>query len=327
MIDPTQPILLVGAGAMALEYARVLDVLDLPVTAFGRGTVSAEKFAGVTGITPTTGTLAAQIEETPDLPRQAIVAVNAMYLTDVVEELAGAGVQRLLVEKPAALDGAELARLNLVVQQTGADIRLAYNRRFLPSVLAASAMVEADGGVLSAKVDFSEPSRRIASFDKPQRELDTWFYGNSTHVVDLAVHFVGPCVEAHGQVAGEVAWHPAGGVFAGHARGASGALLSWHANWMGPGRWGLEIVTPQRRLVMQPLEQLRVQDHDSFVEHTIELDSDQEGGLKPGLLGQVRAFLFGESDDRLPSLAEHTNHWPLYETIRTGGSWAAKGTA
>ncbi len=312
------PLLLVGAGAMAREYSKVLTTLDRPHRVLGRGAENARRFEDATGIHVGTGELDAQLAAFGELPGDAIVAANAMHLTEVTSQLALAGVGRILVEKPAALDGDELADLLDIVERTGVEIRIGYNRRYLPSVIRAREMVSEDGGVLSVTFDFSEPSRRIAALDKPQRELDTWFYGNSTHVVDLALHFAGDCESFAGEVAGGVSWHPGAGVFVGHARAQSGALVSWHADWMGPGRWGMQVVTPQRRLILQPLERLRVQDHDSFAEHEIELDYELDMGCKPGLVGQVRAFLFGYGQEHLPELSEHSARWPVYETIRTG---------
>lgn len=313
------PVMLVGAGAMALAYSRVLAATGRRHLVVGRGESSASAFADATGITPSTGPLDRQLRDVTELPDTAIVAVNAMYLTDVAEQLADAGVARLLLEKPAALDDDELGRLRSIERTTGVEIRVGYNRRFLPSVRAARAMVDEDGGVVSVKFDFSEPSRAIAQLDKPTRELDTWFYGNSSHVVDLALHFSGPFSVADGTIAGGVSWHDAAGVFVGHARSAAGALISWHANWIGPGRWGLEVITAERRLIMQPLEQLRVQTHDGFAEHPIDLDARAEDGLKPGLLGQVIAFLDGVDEHLLPRLDEVVRMRPSLELIRTGG--------
>lgn len=316
-----EPVVLIGAGGMAVEYSKVLSALGRAHLVLGRGEASARAFAAATGVTPTTGPLREQLEGLDTLHATAIVAVNAMYLADVTAQLARAGVSRMLVEKPAALDTAELAELVGVADAMSAEIRIGYNRRFMASVLAAREMIDDDGGVLSVKFDFSEPSRRIATLDKPQRELDTWMYGNSSHVIDLALHLVGDIRDVHGDVAGGVSWHRAGGVFVGHGRAASGALVSWHANWVGPGRWGLEVITPERRLILQPLERLRVQDHSSFDERPVDLDLALDTEFKPGLMRQVRAFLTGDGDEHLADLAEHASMWPVYEAIRTGTTY------
>ena len=311
------PVLLVGAGAMAVEYARVLTHLGEEVVCVGRGPESAASFEVATGIPVGTGPLVSQLGEMRAVPERAIVAVNAMHLTDVTVALLAAGVQRVLVEKPGALDTDEMERLAGAAVAASADVRIGFNRRYLPSVVRARTMIAEDGGPLSVKFDFSEPSRRIAQLSKPERELRTWFYGNSLHVVDLAVHLGGGFDAVSGRTTGSVSWHPDGAVFVGHARLTGGGSASWHANWTGPGRWGLEGVTAERRLILQPLEQLRVQDHGSFAEHDIELDTEV-AGLKPGLLGQTHAFLTGSGADALATVAEQSANWPVYDAIRVG---------
>lgn len=319
----TREILLVGAGNMALAYAKVLQSLNLVPVVVGRGQASATAFATATGIMPGTGPIAAQVGALATVPDTAIVTVNAMHLAGVTAELVQLGVRRILVEKPAALDLAEMNALLAVVTAAGAEVYLGYNRRFMASVLRANEIIAQDGGVLSVKFDFSEPSRRIGALGKPQRELDTWFMGNSSHVLDLAFHFFGAPSLLQAQTANEVSWHKTAGVFVGHARNAAGALMSWHANWVSPGRWGLEVLTPENRLIFQPLEKLRIQSHRSFEEVPEVLDDALDLEFKPGLMKQVRAFLYGEAADRLPRLEDHAKSMQAYEAIRTGAGFGA----
>lgn len=322
MTEINDEILLVGAGKMAIEYAKAFSLLDIKPIVMGRGPASAAEFSKQTGITPSVGSLEDQFAALGRVPLTACVTVNAQYLAAVTTQLVKLGVKRLLVEKPAALDTDEMGTLVKAVEAAGAKVFLGYNRRFMSSVLRAKEMVKEDGGILSVKFDFSEPARRIAQLNKPQRELDTWFYGNSSHVVDLAFHFFGEPVIISGEVSGGVSWHPAAGVFSGHGRNADGALLGWHANWMAPGRWGLEVMTLERRLILQPLEKLRVQSQAGFDEISVDLDDADDKACKPGLLKQIRAFLFGEAGSLLPELRDHARYMEFYEIVRTGGSSA-----
>ena len=116
---------------------------------------------------------------------------------------------------------------------------------------------------------------------------------------------MGPIETVDGLTGGGVDWHSPPRFRRPWSR-HSGALVSWHANWMGPGRWGVQVITPERRLILAPIEQLRVQDHGSFAEHPIEIDTSSDGGCKPGLLGRVTAFLTGAGIERLPTLDERT---------------------
>jgi predicted dehydrogenase len=323
MTRQNDEILLIGAGAMAIEYAKILKDLGLPLRVLGRGAASAAAFHAATGIAASSGALSDQLAALDSVPERAIVTVNAQNLAEVSAFLIQAGVRRLLVEKPAVLDLNELAQLQKVVAAQSADLRIAYNRRFMASALKASALIAEDGGVLSVKCDFTEASRRIEALNKPRRELETWFYGNSTHVLDLAFHLFGPPSALSATVAGSMPWHPAAAVFVGHGQNATGGLISWHANWAAPGRWGVEVMTAHRRLILQPMEKLRVQEQGSFAETEVALDETEDLRYKPGLLRQLRAFLYGEDDGRLPDLAEHARKMAFYEVIRTGGDYRA----
>src|SRR5690349_13643976 len=129
----SEPILLVGAGAMAIQYARVLEAMGREFAVLGRGQESADAFHAETGVTPTTGALDEQLTNLAAVPDEAIITVNAMHLAEVTVAVARAGAKRILVEKPAALDAAEVQSLLDVAAETGAEIRVAYNRRFLAS--------------------------------------------------------------------------------------------------------------------------------------------------------------------------------------------------
>ncbi|WP_107498424.1 Gfo/Idh/MocA family oxidoreductase [Thalassobius sp. I31.1] len=320
-------VLLVGAGGMAQAYAAVLTSMGVTPRVLGRSPASAAAFEAATGLTPGTGDLVTQLEGV-DPNATAIVTVNAHALAEVTQTLMRHGIKRLMVEKPAALDMEEMASLQSVATAVGAEVYVAYNRRFLSSVIEADRLIDLDGGIVSVKFDFSEPTRKIGALGKPERELSTWFYGNSTHVIDLAFHFFGPpdTLEAHVAAQGGIDWHPQAGVFTGFGASEDGATIAWHSNWVSPGRWGLEVLTRERRIIMQPLEKLRIQTHDSFAEidHVIEDACDQSS--KPGLLRQTTAFLTGADEQRLVSLEAHGANMVFYEAIRNGTSYTKAKT-
>lgn len=318
-VSPQSPILLVGAGLMCQAYAKVLQALGVDFHTLGRGAKSAAAFEAATGAPAGTGRLEDQLAAFHTVPETAIVGVNAMYLADVAKILMDHGVKRLLLEKPGALDLAEMADLDNAIGTASAEIYVGYNRRFMASTLKAQEIIAKDGGVQSLKFDFSEPSRRIARLDKPERELDTWFYGNSSHVVDLAFHLFGDPVSLDARVKGALDWHPVGAQFAGAGENASGALIAWHANWDGPGRWGLEVMSKEHRIIMQPLEKVVLQTHESFAEVPCEIDDAEDLQYKPGLKKQVERFLFGTGPDVLSTLSEHHARMNYYELIRSGG--------
>jgi predicted dehydrogenase len=69
------------------------------------------------------------------------------------------GATAILVEKPGAMD--LNAMRELAEADIGRRIRVAYNRRFLPSVQKANALIENDGGIQSLHFEFTELPDRI----------------------------------------------------------------------------------------------------------------------------------------------------------------------
>lgn len=314
-------VLLVGAGPMAQAYAQVLKSLGTRFAVAGRGAASAQAFEAATGFRAGTGALDAQLQALPRPLGKAVVAVSAANLTETTLALIEAGARDLLVEKPAGLTPAEVARLADAARAAKAHVAIAYNRRFYAATRAARAMIAEDGGPLSVKFDFTEATRRIEALRKDPRELAAWFYGNSTHVVDLAFHLAGEPEWLEADSEGGLAWHPAGAVFAGHGRTRRGALASWHADWLAPGRWGVEVMTARRRLVLQPMEELFVQVHGSFALAPAEIDYAIDKAFKPGLHAQVAAWLDATEPESFLLVEEHAARFAWFKTVLEGGSY------
>ena len=281
---------------MAQEYARVLKGLNLPFEVIGRGAESADEFEKVTGQRVRTGGLTDALRAS-EAPKRAIIAVGVEQLASIATELICVGVKRILVEKPAGLDLAEIESLNRVAVQYEASVLLAYNRRFYGSVKQLRECILRDGGVLSAQFEFTEWSHMIAPLEKGAGVKERWLLGNSTHVIDLAFHLIGRPVDWKCWHAGSIDWHPAAARFAGAGITEHDVMFSYLADWQAPGRWGAEFLTAKRRLILRPMEQLQVTPLGSVMIQAMEpLDSlDQD--YKPGLYRQTEAFI--EGDDLL----------------------------
>ncbi|MGE4430282.1 MAG: Gfo/Idh/MocA family protein [Sphingobium sp.] len=318
MPDQLTPLLLVGTGAMAGAYAKVLKAIGQPFVAAGRGSERAEAFAREWDVETGHGPLIEQLGRFQSIPDTAIVAVSATNLAEVTKELIAAGVGRLLVEKPVALNQNDAATLGILAEDKGAEIYVAYNRRFYASVDAAREIIDADGGVLSFKFDFTEARTRIEALNKDPAELANWLYGNSTHVIDLAFFLGGHPQTLVAQSRGGLGWHPSGAIFTGCGTTDKGADFSYHANWLAPGRWGVEVMTAKSRLILQPMEQLMMQNLQSFAVENIAIDDALDRDFKPGLYRQTEAFLSRKPDSRLMSLSEQIKAFEHYTAIRDG---------
>jgi predicted dehydrogenase len=313
-------VLLVGAGKMAIAYTKVLQALNLRMTVVGRCENTALAFQQVTGVPAASGGLEQWLlTHKSQIPTAAIVAVSINQLKSVTAALIEAGVKRILVEKPAGVDGIELQYLSDLATKSGADVRVAYNRRFLASVLAARQACQEDGGLLSMHFEFTEWTSRIGQGSHPDEVLANWFLANSTHVVDLAMFLGGTPVQISSFVARGLDWHPQASVFSGAGITDSGTLFSYHANWESAGRWGIELRTRKRRLLLCPLEELQEQIRDTIVVTGVDIDDRLDREFKPGFYRQAQAFLQGQDIASLPTIQEHAQrNEKIYQQIVSG---------
>ena len=123
-----EKVLLIGAGPMALEYAKVIQALAVPVIVVGRGKTSAKKFHKSTGLEVCAGGLSSWIKkhDKHSLPRKAMVVVSERNLGRVTAQLIKAGVKEILVEKPGGYDSADIRRVGKLAKQHRAKVYVAY---------------------------------------------------------------------------------------------------------------------------------------------------------------------------------------------------------
>ncbi|PIW70462.1 MAG: myo-inositol 2-dehydrogenase, partial [Ignavibacteriales bacterium CG12_big_fil_rev_8_21_14_0_65_30_8] len=282
---------LIGAGPMALDYVKVVKDLDVEYLVIGRGEESASVFYNEAGIRPITGGLDAFLQKNPVSCTHAIVAVGVELLAKTTIDLLNYGIENILVEKPAGLNREEIEKVARLTAEKGANVFVAYNRRFYASVIRAKEIIEEDGGVTSFNFEFTEWAHTIEPLKKAPGVKENWFLANSSHVVDLAFYLGGKPREISCYTAGGLSWHPSSSIFAGAGVSENGALLSYQANWRAPGRWGIEILTKRHRLILRPLEKLHVQEIGSITEVLVNIDDQKDIEHKPGLFHQTKSFI------------------------------------
>ncbi len=288
-------ILLVGTGPMAIDYAKVLKDLNKEFIVIGRGEKNASAFEAATDIKPVLGGLENYFSTQREVPEFVINAVGIDKLSEVTLLLLKNGCKKLLIEKPGVAYAGEIDELVSVQKENQAQILLAYNRRFYASVLEAKKIIAEDGGVRSLNFEFTEWSHVIEKIEgKTKAELENWFLGNSTHVIDLAFYLGGSPKEISTYYSGEkeLNWHPASSNYSGAGITKNNALFSYHANWKAPGRFSVEILTNKHRLIFRPLEKLQIQNIGSVAINFVEgIDYSLDEKYKPGLYNQTKLFL------------------------------------
>ncbi|WP_054637520.1 Gfo/Idh/MocA family oxidoreductase [Thalassobacillus sp. C254] len=311
------PILLVGAGRMAIEYAKVLQKQKVPFICVGRSASTAEAFEKQTGVSPKTGGLTRFLNEKNWPPSRAIVCVNVEELCTSTLALLNYGCTNILVEKPGGLHLEEIEKVACEAQLKKANVYVAYNRRFYASTKKAKSLIEEDGGVESFHFEFTELSSRISTSPLSPKVKENWLLANSTHVIDLAFHLGGEPKKMISFSHGGTTWHPVASVFTGAGLSEKNALFSYHANWNTAGRWGIEVMTKKRHLVFRPLEQLHELKPETFSLKKIPLHDQWDQDYKPGLFSLVEAYLSSPKNKALVSIEDQyrkTLSW--YEQIK-----------
>jgi predicted dehydrogenase len=306
-------ILLVGAGPMSVDYSKVLKEFDYEVVVIGRGEISAAEFKKETGLDVVTGGLRKWLGENKVCLDKAIVAVTENLLGQATLELLEAGYKDILVEKPGGLNFSDIEHVHKIAKDKNAKVYVGYNRRFFASTIKAQELIKEDGGVTSFNFEFTEWGHVIKDYPKADGVWDEWFIQNSSHVVDMAFYLGGMPKDIKGFISGGSDWHPKASVFAGAGVSENGALFSYNANWESAGRWWVEILTEKRRLIMKPMEELRVQMKGSIAVEKIDIEDEFDIKFKPGLYKQVEAYLNDEG--KLMKIEEQVSMLPYYRKM------------
>ncbi len=297
---------IIGAGGIAIEYTKVLQALNRDFVTIGRGHEKAVAYFEATGVKAIEGGLDNYIESKPSIPEFAIVAVNVECLAATTISLMKCGVKHIFCEKPGFNEPLELEEVVKVANETGAMIYYAYNRRFFASVFKAEEIIKEDGGLTSMNFEFTEWGHVIANSDSSPSVKRNWLTANSSHVIDLAFFEGGDPIQISSFISGELSWHkPSNFVGAGVTQ--KGVLFNYQANWDAPGRWAVELLTPQHRIYLKPMEQLQLQDKGSVKVYPVEIDDHLDKEFKPGFYLETKAFLEGETV-RLCSVEQQLEH-------------------
>ena len=305
--------LVIGTGKMGMAHLQVLAALK-PTALCGfapsdrrRAEVEALGVAFRSGALDRTLAAVAPTHVIAAAPMEALPALTA--------EILAAGVRRVLIEKPAALDLGAGERLLAAAGRAGAAVWVGYNRRCYASIRTARELIRHSGEpITSVAFEFTEIAdgpHGAAAQPEPVRRR--WLLANSMHVIDAALHPVGLPDPARSLMLahGALSWHPAASAFVGAGLTETGVPFSYSANWAAPGRWGFDWMTASTRYVFRPLERLQVMRRGSFALEEIPLADDADRRFKPGVYAQDRAFLADDPNGGLVPLAEALRLIPL----------------
>ncbi|MBN8571332.1 MAG: Gfo/Idh/MocA family oxidoreductase [Ignavibacteria bacterium] len=284
-------VLLIGAGPMAVDYAKVLIDMKVPFVTVGNSEKSASEFKEKTGHDVILGGIKNYLKNNTEVFPKVINAAPEHLLGEVTIDLINAGYKDILVEKPGGKNYEDVKNVAEAANANNAKVYVGYNRRFFASVEKAKEIIKEDGGVTSFYFEFTEWAHVISTLKKGEGVLGEWFMHNSTHIVDLAFYLGGKPKELSAYTAGGTDWHPSASVFTGAGKTDEGALFSYNANWEAPGRWVIEILTKKHRLLFKPVEKLQIQNIGSVAVDFVEIDAKLDEDYKPGLYLQTKNYL------------------------------------
>lgn len=310
-------VFMIGAGPMAVDYAKILKAMNVEFTVVGRSQASCDKFKAETGVTCIAGGFENWFATLNFTPEKVIVAVSEENLGSVTKALMEKGVPQILVEKPGAATYEELAQISEFQKKSKSKVFVGYNRRFYASVQMAKKLIQEDGGVQSFFFEFTEWGHVIRNKVCPPLVKEEWLWHNSTHVMDLAFYLGGFPNKISSYKSGSLDWHSRGAKYSGAGTTAQGALFSYMANWASPGRWVVEILTSQRRFIFKPLEKLQVQKIGSVAVEEFPIENELDLNFKPGLYKQVQAFVENQQQS-LVSMDQQVENMRWYQSIEMG---------
>lgn len=307
--------LLIGAGYMAREYAKVLTAQNKSFTVIGRSEAKVNEFKE---LFPEASAFAGGIDAYLNEHKAfefAIVVSNVESLFANTRLLIEKGCKHILVEKPAALELHELEQLQKLATQNNASVYIAYNRRFYQSATQAQKLIEADGGILSAHFEFTEWVHTIDPTTYSKEALAKWVISNSTHVIDLVFSLIGKPSELHAFVNNRsIPWHPSGAIFTGAGMSEKQIPFTYHSNWKSAGRWSIELLTAEHKFIFAPMEKLQIQKRGTVKVEAYEADYSKDLDYKPGLFDMVDAF-YKLNINPLCTLEQHISFFQSYNQM------------
>lgn len=307
-------VLLIGPGNIGLDYIKILKTLNVDIDVVGRSKKSSREFSTKARWFVHSGGIESYINKNNKPPKYAIVAVNENQLSDVTLSLINYGVKNILLEKPGAINYSDLLTIKNMSSLNSCNVYIGYNRRFYQSIEKCRELLTDNKEPLNVHFEFTEWSHDIDFSHYTKNELQRFFLCNSSHVVDLVFHLFGKPKVLNSYTNGSLDWHPSASIFSGSGKTEQDVLFSYNANWSSAGRWGIEIILSDYKLILKPLEKLFIQKKGSLEVEEVKLGNDLDDTYKPGLHNEVNFFLHGATKN-LCTIEEQLINFDWYYKI------------
>lgn len=299
-----------GAGYMAKQYLNALKELECGAEVVSLSSNSANVIKSQYRIKCYSGGYS-NFKMEIDKDDIAIVCTPVEILSKCTKYLIEHGFKRILLEKPGAIDIAELTVLNEMASIKKCNVSIAYNRRFFSSVTHLRELLKAEK-LLAVDFEITEWTHRMNLNDYSDAALSRWFLSNTSHVADLVFDVAGEPRELTCYTSGSLPWHKASSRFSGSGRTVDDVLISYKGFWDAPGRWSAEFITHAHRYYLCPMEKLYCQEKGSVdILEVANVDYSDDEICKPGVKKMLQAFQAKEYQ-KLCSLSEQISNFQTY---------------
>jgi predicted dehydrogenase len=289
-------VLIIGAGYIANQYAIALSNLKIKdVTILGKSKENLQKFKEFPNFEIIDGGYERNLSKIKkkDL---VIIAIPIEELTNTAKKVIENGHSRILIEKPGSVFKNDLLELKKIIKKE--KVRIAYNRFFYPSFHKLLSLVESEGGITSCKFDFTEWLHTIEIEKYDTKICNRWGISNSLHVISMVLGLIGMPKKISTFQMGSLEWHPTGSIFVGNGISEKDIPFSYHANWGGGGRWGIEVITKENIYRLIPLEKLFVSKKGSIKWEEVNLQNPFLD-VKEGIAEEIATMLNDELDKKV----------------------------
>ncbi len=280
---------IIGAGGMAQQHMTVLaampgvEVCGIMSRTLPKAQALAQQFNVPVCVT----TVKELVEQAKPDALLVLVSVDQMF--SVVKSVLPLRLP-LFIEKPPALSLPEAGELARMAEEINIITMVGLNRRYYSIFHKGLQIIKDHGPLFGVHVEGHERFWQKRENPNPKfspQVMDKWIFANSIHTIDLVRFFGGDITSVH---AAARAYREAGGdQFAAVMETDTGVIAQYQAFWYSPGGWRVVLYGNGATVEFKPLEKGTWMDNN-FKSYDI-LPDVQDVDFKPGLLGQMQAFV------------------------------------
>lgn len=325
---------LLGAGKIAQEHARALNVLGAPIVAGCCTSPASPRWQAFAGVAPEARFEPKGEALLSDPEVDAVIVGLPWCLTERWLPQLLAAPKPVLIEKPIALSAkalrAALARPDGRVERKW----VGFNRRFYAPVQRLRSRLQ-EGGLKAVAMTISEPVEDLARRFGAELIPSVFLASSAAHILDVALYLLGPLKVAHVYGHEEEGYPRPCRSFTGILETAQRVPVMFSIFADAPVAVGLTCHFDDRTAwVLSPMERLVAYRGMEIVEptpaHRVRrylptpfLECVSEAAIKPGFLEQMRAFLTGEGRETAATPADSLVLLDLLETIQHAATSSA----